>query len=107
MSKRFQQREVDPKTALETLCNLTPYGFGDAEFELVHHWGADGKLTAFKRHCNRLIQNKELFRPGDSNHLLHLRLLFILKYCDEHSSGTKDFRQRAEQALREHSPITK
>jgi hypothetical protein len=107
MPKLSHEPEVDPKVALETLCKLMPYGFGDAEFELVHHWGADGKLTHFKRHCERLIGRKATFRPDDNNHLLHLRLLLILKYCDEHPSGKKNFKQLAEQALNAHLPIEK
>ena len=54
MQRPIIQSEVDPKCALETLCELLPYGFGDAEFERVHHWGARGKLNRFKNYCQGL-----------------------------------------------------
>ncbi|MGD0910257.1 MAG: hypothetical protein ABR928_00085 [Terracidiphilus sp.] len=107
MPKHFSQAEVDSKGALETLCKLAPHGFGDAEFELVHHWRAKGKLTGFKNHCERLIKRKDLFRPGDNNHLLHLRLLSILQLCNRLPPGKKNFNSLAEEAMTAHPPIEK
>jgi hypothetical protein len=99
--------EVDPHIALETLRKLAPYGFGDAEFELVHHWGAKGKLTSFERYCKWLIERRGLFRRGDNNHLLHLRLLSMLKRCNDYSPDRKDFKSLAAEAMKAHSPIEK
>ena len=107
MPQLFSQAEVDPQNALETLCKLARYGFGDTEFELVHHWGAKGKLIGFRTHCQRLIDRKGQFRAGDNNHLLHLRLLRILKRCSGLPSGRKNFESLAEEALTAHPPIEK
>jgi hypothetical protein len=107
MAKPLRQAEVDPKSAFETLRKLAPHGFGDAEFELVHHWGAKGKLIRFKNHCEKLIESNGLFRSWDNNHLLHLRLFRILRLCIELPAGGKNFRSLAEEALAAHSPIDK
>jgi hypothetical protein len=107
MPKPFCQAEVDPKSALKTLHKLASYGFGDAEFALVHHWGAGGKLTVFKDYCERQIKREGLFRPGDNNHLLHLRLLRILNRRNELLPGRENFKSFAEDALKTHPPVEK
>ncbi len=99
--------EVDPQIALETLRKLAPYGFGDEEFELIHHWGAKGKLAKFENHYKSLIERGYLFRVGDNNHLLHLRLLFSLKRCNELPTPGKDFKSFADEAVKAHRPIEK
>jgi hypothetical protein len=91
MPKPTSQAENDPKSALGTLRELASYGFGDAEFELAHHWHAKGKLIRFKNYCEELIQRKGLFRPDDNNHLLHLRLLYVLESCRNLPPGRKNF----------------
>ena len=107
MPKPFSPAEIDPKSALATLRELESFGFGDAEFELIHHWGARGTQDRFKNYCKRLIQCKCLFRRDDNNHLLHQRLLCVLKRCGELPPGRKDFESLAKEALKAHSPVAK
>jgi hypothetical protein len=107
MQRPIIQSEVDPKCALETLCELLPYGFGDAEFERVHHWGARGKLNRFKNYCQGPIEKNGLFRPGDNNHLLHPRLLYILQHCNQLPPGRKNFYPLTAEALTAHPPTKK
>jgi hypothetical protein len=96
MTKPVSQAEIDPQNALETLRELASYGFGDAEFELVHHWHTNGKLIRFKKYREGLIQRKGLFRRDDNNHLLNLRLLCVLKRCSEFPPGRKNFKSLAD-----------
>lgn len=99
--------EIDPESAIETLRKLKSCDFGDAEFELVHHWRSKGKLNSFKNHCKKLIERKGLFRTDDNNHLLHLRLLYTLKRCNRLPPGKKNLRPLVEEALQAYSPIDK
>lgn len=99
--------ECDPEVALETLRRLARFGFGDAEFELVHHWGADAKLNVFTNHCVKLIQRKQRFRANDNNHFLHLRLTLVLDRCGGFTARIRDWKPLAEEALKRYPPIDK
>jgi hypothetical protein len=78
MASATNRKLVDPKDTLEIIRKLGPFGFGDPEFRLVHHWGRRGRLSAFRKHCNKT----QWFRGDDNNHRLHERLVFILSCCE-------------------------